>query len=137
MLTLLLGFGANMQHRINRDFMGLARQSVYVRSDRTMMTYSKQGPGRQVWLTNDDMDVLRSVPGVMLVAPRLFFNDNFGERQNVVAGTKTGNFFIIATTPEFGAVEAIELLHGRQLDHGDLTEERKVAVIGQNVRRVL
>ena len=83
------------------------------------------------------MDVVRSVPGVMFVAPRLFFGDNFGEGQNVVAGTKTGNFFVIATTPEFASVEAIELLRGRNLDHGDLTEERKVAVIGQNVRRVL
>jgi putative ABC transport system permease protein len=117
--------------------MGLARQSVYVRSDRTMMAYQGQGPGRQVWLTNDDMDVVRSVPGVMFVAPRLFFGENFGEGQNVVAGTKTGNFFVIATTPEFATVEAIELLRGRNLDQGDVTEERKVAVIGRNVRRVL
>ena len=51
MLTLLLGFGAGLQHGMNRDFMGLARQSVYVRSDRTMMPYQGQGPGRQVRLT--------------------------------------------------------------------------------------
>jgi putative ABC transport system permease protein len=137
MLTLLLGFGAGLQHGVSRDFMGLARQSVYVRSDRTMMAYQGQGPGRQIWLTNDDMEVVKGIPGVMFVAPRLFFGDNFGEGQNVVAGTKTGNFFVIATTPEFAVVEAIELLRGRYLDQGDVTEERKVAVIGRNVRRVL
>src|SRR5215471_15361035 len=83
------------------------------------------------------MEVLKSVPGVMCVAPRLFFGTNFGDGQNIVAGTKTGNFNVIATTPEFARVEAIELLRGRQMDQGDLDEERKVAVIGQNVTRVL
>jgi putative ABC transport system permease protein len=111
MLTLLLGFGAGLQHGVNRDFMGLARQSLYIRGDRTILAHQGQGPGRQIRLTNDDMDVIRSRPGVMFVAPRLFFGTgNFGgDGQNVTAGPKTGNFNVIATTPEFAAVEAIEL----------------------------
>jgi putative ABC transport system permease protein len=137
MLTLLLGFGAGLEHGVDRDFMGLARQSLYIRSDRTMIAHQGQGPGRQVWLTNDDMEVLKNVPGVMCVAPRLFFGNGFGDGQNVTAGPKTGNFNVLATSPEFAKVEAIELVRGRQLDAGDLAEERKVAVIGQNVRRVL
>ena len=137
MLTLLLGFGAGLQHGVEPRLHG-ARAPERLRAlRRTMMPYQGQGPGRQVWLTNDDMDVVEDVPGVMFVAPRLIFGDNFGEGQNVVAGTKTGNFFVIATTPEFATVEAVELLRGRNLDHGDLSEERKVAVIGQNVRHVL
>jgi putative ABC transport system permease protein len=137
MLTLLLGFGAGLQHGVARDFLGLARQSLYIRSDFTMIAHMGQGPGRQVWLTNDDIDVVKTMPGVMCVAPRLFFGANFGEAQIVVAGAKSGAFFVIATTPEFAEVEAIELIRGRQLDQGDLTEDRKVAVLGQNVRRVL
>jgi len=136
MLTLFLGFGTGLQHGVNRDFMGLARQSLYVRADRTLIGYQGQGPGRQVWLTNDDIDLVKNLPGVIGVSPRLFFG-SFGDGQNVLAGTKSGNFFVMATTPEFAAVEAIELQRGRQLDAGDLAEGRKVALIGENVRNVL
>jgi putative ABC transport system permease protein len=136
MLTMFLGFGTGLQRGVNREFMGLARQSLYVRADRTLLGYQGQGPGRQVWLTNDDIDLVRNLPGVTAVAPRLFFG-NFGDGQNVLAGTKAGNFLVIAVTPEFAGVEAIELLRGRQLDTGDMAENRKVAVIGENARNVL
>src|SRR5260370_10833221 len=136
MLTLFLGFGTGLQRGVNREFMGLARQSLYVRADRTLLGYQGQGPGRQVWLTNDDIALIRNLPGVTAVAPRLFFG-NFGDGQNVNAGTKAGNFFVLAVTPEFAGVEAIELLRGRQIDAADMAENRKVAVIGENVRSVL
>jgi putative ABC transport system permease protein len=44
---------------------------------------------------------------------------------------------VSGSTPEYPSIEPVELLHGRHLNQGDQTEERKVAVIGQNARRVL
>jgi len=93
MLTLLLGFGTGLQHGVQRDFMGLARYIVFIRPDTTLLAYEGQGPGRQIKATNEDMDAVRSVPGVQLVAPRLMFG-NFGDGQNVQAGTKTANAII-------------------------------------------
>jgi len=136
MLTLLLGFGTGLQHGVNRDFMGLARHAVFIRAERTLLAYQGQGPGRQVRLTNDDIDVVRSLPGVQLVAPRLNFG-NWGEGQNVEAGNKTGNVIVTAATPDYPAVEPVELLTGRHLNTGDQNEERKVAILGQNAARVL
>src|SRR5215510_5995707 len=90
MLTLLLGFGSGLQNGVNRDFMGLARYIVFIRPDKTMLAYEGQGPGRQIKMTNDDIDQVRAMPGVQLVAPRLNFGQ-WGDGQNVEAGTKTGN----------------------------------------------
>jgi len=136
MLTLLLGFGTGLQNGVNRDFMGLARYVVFIRPDKTLLAHQGQGPGRQIKLTNDDIDAVRSVPGVHLVAPRLNFG-NWGDGQNVHSGIKTGNVIVNAATPDYSAIEPVELLYGRQLNAGDQTEERKVAVIGQNASRVL
>jgi putative ABC transport system permease protein len=136
MLTLLLGFGKGLHNGVNRDFMGLARYVVFLRPDKTILAYQGQGPGRQIKLTNDDLDVVRSMPGVHLVAPRLNFG-NWGDGQNVQAGIKTGNVIVNAATPEYTAIEPVELLRGRHLNLGDQMEERKVAVIGQNASRVL
>ena len=136
MLTLLLGFGTGLQHGVQRDFMGLARYIVFIRPDTTLLAYEGQGPGRQIKATNEDMDAVRSVPGVQVVAPRLMFG-NFGDGQNVQAGTKTANAIIGGATPDYPAIEPIELIYGRNLNDGDLSEERKVAVIGQNVSRIL
>ena len=136
MLTLLLGFGTGLQHGVQRDFMGLARYIVFIRPDKTLLAYEGQGPGRLIKLTNDDVDAVRSVPGVQLVAPRLMFG-NFGEGQNVEAGAKTANVIVNAATSDYPAIEPIELIYGRNFNFGDESEERKVAVIGQNASRVL
>ena len=136
MLTLLLGFGAGLQNGVTRDFMGLARFIVFIRADKTLLAHEGQGPGRQIKMTNEDIDVVRTVRGVKLVAPRLNFG-NFMDGQNVEAGTKSANVVVNATTPEYPLIEPIELLYGRHLNVGDHDEERKVAVIGQNAARVL
>ena len=136
MLTLLLGFGAGLEHGVTRDFLGFAKNSLFIHAERTLFANQGLGPGRWVQLTNDDMEAVRSLPGVMLVAPRLNFG-NWGEGQNVEAGTKTGNFPITATSSEYASVEPLELVAGRHFNPRDLAEERKVAVIGPNVARVL
>jgi putative ABC transport system permease protein len=136
MLTLFLGFGNGLEHGVNRDFMGLLRQTMWLRSDRTLIAYDGLAPGRLVRLTNDDMEFARRFPGVQLVSPRLSFGTG-NEGQNVEAGLKTGNFFVQAATPEFALIEPVELTSGRHLDPTDMTEERKVAIVGRNVRRIL
>ncbi|MET0594816.1 MAG: ABC transporter permease [Polyangiaceae bacterium] len=136
MLTLLLGFGAGLQNGVNRDFMGLARYIVFIRPDKTMLAHEGQGPGRQIKMTNDDIEQVRAMPGVQLVAPRLNFGQ-WGDGQNVEAGTKTGNVIVTAATEDYPAIEPVELTKGRHFNHGDVSEERKVAVIGQLASKVL
>jgi putative ABC transport system permease protein len=136
MLTLLLGFGTGLQNGVNRDFMGLARYIVFIRPDKTLLAHEGQGPGRQIKMTNDDMDAARAVPGVQLVAPRLNFGQ-WSDGQNVEAGTKTANLTVTAATPDYPAIEPVSLMRGRHFNLGDQNEERKVAVIGQNAAKVL
>jgi putative ABC transport system permease protein len=136
MLTLLLGFGTGLQHGVQRDFMGLARYIVFIRPDKTLLPYEGQGPGRQIKLTNDDIDAVRSIPGVKTVAPRLMFGQ-FADGQNVEAGPKTANVTATGATTAYPEIEPLELVYGRNLNDGDLSEERKVAVIGQNASHIL
>jgi len=136
MLTLLLGFGAGLQHGVQRDFMGLARYLVFIMPDKTLLGYDGLGPGRKIQMTNDDIDAVSRVPGVQMVVPRLTLG-TFGVGLAVTAGTKTANVTVACATPDYPAIEPIELVYGRHLNFGDQNEERKVAVIGKNVSRIL
>jgi putative ABC transport system permease protein len=136
MLTLLLGFGAGLQHGVQREFLGLARYIVFIRPDTTLLAYEGQGPGRQIKMTNEDVEAVRGVPGVSNIVPRLMFGQ-FNDGQNIEAGAKTANASVQGATVDYPAIEPIELAFGRHLNDGDITERRKVAVIGQNVSRIL
>ncbi|WP_394849421.1 ABC transporter permease [Pendulispora brunnea] len=136
MLTLLLGFGTGLQNGVNRDFMGLAHYIIFINADKTLLAYEGQGPGRQIKLFNEDIDAVRSIHGVQLVAPRLNLG-NWGDGQNVTAGAKTAHAMVGGTTPDYPLLEPLELLYGRHLDTWDQTDERKVAVIGQKVAHIL
>src|SRR5690606_5675846 len=52
-------------------------------------------------------------------------------------GSKIGAFSVFGSEPEVIKVEAVRLPQGRFLNHADLSQERKVAVIGQEVVKQL
>jgi putative ABC transport system permease protein len=55
MLTLLLGFGAGLQHGVQRDFMGLAPYLVFIMPDKTLLGFEGLAPGRKIQMTDSDV----------------------------------------------------------------------------------
>jgi putative ABC transport system permease protein len=136
MLVALLGLGHGLERGTRKNMGGLMTRAVFVWTQRTSLPYRGLQPGRYLKLRNDDIDAVRHVRGVQYVAPRLQLG-GWREGQMVTAGEKSGNFTVMGDVPEFRHVEPFRVLSGRFLNDPDLTEARKVAVLGDQTRAVL
>lgn len=138
MLVVMLGFGHGLREGVRRGMAGFASNSMYVWPQRTSMPHDGLLPGRFVRLTLDDAEAVRAgVPGIRVVAPR---NELGGGRRgtaNVHRGDKTGSFRVAGEIAEFREIQDVILERGRFLNPLDLSERRKVTVIGAQVRAQL
>ncbi|MBA3500666.1 MAG: ABC transporter permease [Myxococcota bacterium] len=136
MLMLMLGFGSAMQSGGQRQMKGMATNLLFCWGQQTTEAHDGLPPGRQVRFTTADIEVLRRLPGVEHLAPRLQLGgwmNNF----SVGYGSKTGSFTVMADYPEFKHIVAFEYEAGRFINERDIAEQRKVAVIGANVKQQL
>jgi putative ABC transport system permease protein len=136
MLILMVGAGNGLERGVKKSMSGWATNSLFVWAERTSIPYKGLGPGRPVLFDNEDIAAVRAVPGVEHVAPR---NQLGGWRggNNVTRGTKTAGFSVAGDYPEIAHVQYVDVLEGRHLNHLDVAETRKVAVIGKRVREIL
>jgi len=136
MLMVLLGLGAGLERGVVRSLGGMALQSVYVWTQRTSLPYRGLQPGRYIKFTNQDIAAIARVPGVKYVAPRLQLG-GWRDGQNITRGAKTGNFNVLGDVPEFPFVEPLVQGRGRFFNERDMSEQRKVAVLGPLVEKEL
>ncbi len=136
MLILMLGIGNGLERGVIRNLSGLTNYSVYVWSQRTSIPYKGLQPGRYVHFMDADIGAVQRTAGVEHVAPRLQLG-NWREAQNVTYGAKKGAFNVMGDSPEFQFVEPLILTRGRFINPRDMAEERKVVVIGDEVRKAL
>jgi putative ABC transport system permease protein len=134
-LILLLGIGRGLE-RGAQSLAELAPRAVYVWSQRTGMAYRGLSPGRFVRFEDDDIARIRAIPGVEFVAARLRFG-GWRDSARVSHAGRSGAVNVLGDMPEYARIEPISLERGRFLNHSDLADARKVAVIGEKARRVL
>jgi putative ABC transport system permease protein len=138
MLVVMLGFGRGLQKGVEGDFGIFAFNTVFIWGQQTDLAYAGQKPGRQIKLTLDDVEPLRRIPGVELVLPRNFTDGFGGNTRSVVSrGDKSQSFSVLGDEPDYLRLEPLEMSRGRFLNPADMTEARKIAVIGSRVVRVL
>jgi putative ABC transport system permease protein len=132
MLVLLLGSGRGFENGVEGQF-NVAKNAIFLWSQRTSMAYKGMQPGRIVRFNNDDVAALRaSLPELDVIAPRL----SIGSAQ-IVYGLKNSGFEVYGDYPDYFKVQPFFMLKGRYLNDKDIHEKRKVAVIGTTVRDVL
>lgn len=136
MLLLMLGFGNGLERGVTGNMRGFATNAVYVWGQRTTMPYKGLPPGREVEFTNQDIEALARIPGVEHLAPRVQLG-GWRDGNNVTRGVKTGNFGVMGDFPEVEVIAPMRFERGRFLNHLDLVERRKVAVIGSGVTDLL
>ncbi len=136
MLMVLLGLGTGLERGVVRSLGGMALQSVYVWAGRTGMPYRGLQPGRYVKFDNRDIEAVARVPGVRYVAPRLQLG-GWRDGQNVTRGATTANFSVVGDVPDFPKVEPLVLQRGRFFNQLDMAEQRKVVVLGEQVKKEL
>ena len=114
-------------------FEGFATNSAFLWTMPTTKPYAGFQKGRSFRFDNEDIGIIRrNVTGLELCSPQLQLG-GWQSGNNVSYGAKVGAFSVYGSEPEVIQVEAIRLPQGRFLNHSDLSEERKVAVIGQDV----
>ncbi len=133
MLVILLGSGRGFENGIESQF-DVAKNAIFMWSQRTSMAYKGMQPGRFIRFTNDDVKAIReSVPELDVLAPRLYLEGSFA----VVHGQKSASYEVYGDYPDFFRVRPYSMVQGRYLNENDIQDKRKVAVIGMTVRDVL
>jgi putative ABC transport system permease protein len=137
MLLVMLGSGSGLSNGVGDDFTDSATNSVFLWGNRTTVPWKGRGPGREMRFDVADAEAIRAqVPEAAVVCPRNQLG-GFRGGNNVTRGAKAGAFSIHGDYPEIARIQSVRLVGGRFIDHLDIEERRKVAVIGPRVQEVL
>lgn len=133
MLVILLGAGKGFENGVNKQF-DIAKNAVFVWSQRTSIEYKGLKPGRFIRFTNDDVHAIRNeIPEVGVVAPRNQLSGSFTVNRN----TKSASFNVYGEYPDYTKVRPTIITDGRFVNDLDIKERRKVCVIGTRVKELL
>ena len=136
MLVVLMGAGNGLRNGVNDSMKGFATNSIFIWPQGTTMPYKGLPRGRNFSLTNDDVVALRNnIPELEYLAPKL--GGEGGNGDNVTNGIKSGKFTISGDVPDWCKIDPVAIVYGRLLNEKDITDSRKVVVIGNRVQEVL
>lgn len=137
LLVLLLGSGNGLKNGMDAGFSGAATNSFFAWGMRTSKPFAGLPAGRSIEFTNADVEELRrQVPEAKVIAPRLQLG-GFRGGATATRGIHTGSYGVMGDMPEIQTIQSLIVPRGRFLNHLDVQEQRKVAVIGSRVREVL
>ena len=137
LLMIMLGSGNGLRNGVYHGFGTGATNTFFLWTQATSKPHGGLPPGRRFQLNNGDVAALRAqVSSASIIAPRLQLG-GWQDANNVTRGTKNGAFRVTGDVPEMLPQESIRITRGRFLNRLDLTEERKVAVVGSRVVEVL
>jgi putative ABC transport system permease protein len=133
MLMLMLSFASSMQTGTERQMKGMATNLLFVWGQQTTESYDGLPPGRAVQFTRDDIELLRKLPAIEWLAPRLQLG---GWMNNFIVSyeSKNGTYTVMGDYPDFKHIISFQYAAGRFVNERDIAEHRKVAVIGMGVR---
>lgn len=133
MLVILLGSGQGIRNGITKQFLNRATNMVMIRTDLTGMPYKGMKAGRRIKMTNADYEYLKNnYPEIEEISGEFMI---WGAE--VVYGNEYGSYGIKAVHPGNQGLELNKMVSGRYINERDLEETRKVAVIGNVVKREL
>ncbi|MDR0895344.1 MAG: ABC transporter permease [Prevotellaceae bacterium] len=129
MLVTLVGAGNGWQTELRQQFEGFATNSAFVYSDRTSVPYKGFRKGRWWSLELQDIERLRrSVDEIDIITPSISY---WG--RTVVREEQTYDASVQGLYPEYQKIEAPNITVGRYINDVDISEARKVCVIGSRV----
>lgn len=132
MLVILTSVGAGFSNGILREVSGIATNSVFYWTNTTSKPYQGFRSGRYWGATTSDLQAVRSqVHEVEYISPVMWARrtDN-----NVVFGEKAETFNVVGAEPDYFEINRLNVLQGRSLNAVDNQQQRKVCMIGKEVR---
>jgi putative ABC transport system permease protein len=131
-LVVLLGAGKGLENMVTHEFRDDATNSIWIYRGQTSIPWKGLRVGRQVKLTNADLEAVKALPPVDHISGRYSMWD-----ATVHFGDKASTFGVRATHPDHQVLEKTRMVSGRYLNDRDIEDRRKVAVIGKQVRDYL
>ncbi|WP_339647535.1 ABC transporter permease [uncultured Salegentibacter sp.] len=136
-LVILLAAGKGFENGVKQGFGGIATNTMFMWTQTASKPYKGLPKGRRYNFKRSDVEALReNVPGLRFISPRNQLG-GFGGNNNVVRGLQTGAFNVYGDYPEIIQQEPMDVTSGRFINYLDIQEKRKVAIIGEGVRREL
>ena len=133
MLMSMLGFASSIQQGSARQMRGMATNQLFVWGQQRTVAYDGLPIGREVKFDTSDIELLRRIPDIEWLAPRLQLG-GWQSSFNVAYEGKTGAYTVYADFPDFRHIMAFEYDAGRFINERDIAEQRKVVVIGKAIR---
>jgi len=130
-LVILLGFSKGIENGVKSQFEKDATNEISVWSGTTSKSYKGLNPGRYIQLTNQSYDAVEQK-----YDPYLEYRS---KSYMVWGGTvsyqnESGNYRINGVLPDNQFIENADIGEGRFINHSDVDENRKVAVIGNRMK---
>ncbi|MDR9456336.1 MAG: ABC transporter permease [Salegentibacter sp.] len=136
-LVILLAAGKGLENGVKQGFSGIATNTMFMWTQTPSKPYKGLPKGRRYSFKTGDVEALReNVPGLRFISPRNQLG-GFGGNNNVVRGLQTGAFNVYGDYPEIIQQEPMDVTSGRFINYLDIEQKRKVAIIGEGVRREL
>jgi len=136
-LIILLAAGKGLENGVKSDFGDSATNTMFMWSRSTTKTYKGLPKGRKFWFKLEDVAAIKeSFPNLKFVSPR---NQLGGYRgaNNVIRGLNTGAYNVYGDYPETILQDPMLITSGRFINYLDINEKRKIAVIGEGVKKGL
>lgn len=136
-LVILLAASTGLENGVKKGFGGMSTNSMFMWTNSTSKPYQGLPQGRYYNYKNGDIDALkREFSQLQYVSPRNQLG-GFRGSNNVVRGTKTGAYNVYGDYPEYILQQPMKITQGRFINHEDINQRRKIAVIGEGIIREL
>lgn len=133
MLVGLVGGGDGLNEILNNNLAGFATNSAVVWAQPTTKPYHGFRKGRQWTLNYDDIKRLRAhVPELDVITPTI---SRWGA--NATHDDRSASGIIKGVLPEMQKVSEPKMMYGRYINQMDISQGRKVCVIGKQVYKSL
>lgn len=134
-LVILLAAGKGLENGVKQGFGGMATNTMFMWTQTPSKPYKGLPKGRRYNFKTSDVEALKqNIPDLRFVSPRNQLG-GFGGANNVVRGLKTGAYNVYGDYPEVIQQEPMDITSGRFINYSDINEKRKVAIIGEGVRK--
>ena len=134
MLMVLLGSGNGLQNGVKEEYKDNAVNIMWLWTGETSIPYQGLKEGREVKFNNQDYDFLQGKEAdIEKVSSRFYLNGDILYSY----GKEYGSFQTSTCFPVLQEMENINVTSGRFINDLDMSEYRKVVVIGDDIRKAL
>lgn len=130
----LLGAAKGMENGFDKLFSGFATNSIFLWAQNTSIPYEGFPKGRQMNLHLSDMELLkRKIPEIDYISPQNS-RGNFGSPgEQMSRNGKSATYTLNGDYPIGNKISEKKLIFGRYLNDADISLNKNVAVIGEEV----